>query len=397
LFPPEKIDEWILEVSERPSSAPIIIQYIANRLRDLTEWNERLRVENIELRSGKRVEEYERTISHLEYQLDMLKRQVSGKINLDALEAAPVEQKTLTYNLLVYGPGGRVARAEIDPELGEDGALVCSFSGFEDQGDEPPRMQVVHPTDELMFTFTSGRIISLPVSGLPLSKEPDSNLSWSEAYVPEEPNLGETLASIVPVSRMAMADFFLQVSRRGYTKKIRTALASTIMDSKFIGTGIKVPADQAMTIKMGLTDDAYVLVSYRGYLQYIHEEMLPYAIVEAMRLSKNDHLVAAFPTSDKQAIIAMTQIGKVIHRTADSLETATTLARKGTMLYSTARRDAGVCVVGASSVNQGDLSLVLHSQGKVTMHTVKTLIGKGSIPVFDELLDFATFPGLEEE
>jgi len=391
VFPPEKIDEWILEARQRPSSTPIIIQYIANRLRDLSEWNEKLRVENIELRSGQRVEEYERTISHLEYQLELLKRQIGGEINLDTFTDITAAVETHSYNLLVYSPGGRVARLELDPTFFDGEGIICRFNGMQEQGGEQPRILVVPQTDELMFIFNSGRIISFPVAALPPSQVSPGEIAWSEAYVPEEPNLGETLACVVPVSRIALADFFLQVSRRGFTKKIRTALAPTIMDNKFIGTGVKLPADQTMTLMISSTDDTFVLVSYEGYLQFIPEGMLPFAIVEAMRLGKTDHLVAAFPTHQQQSILIMTQIGKVIHRTVDSLDTAPDLARKGTMLYTTTRREAGVRVIGASAVNLGDWSIALHSGGQVTLHPIKDLIGKGAINVYGKLLDFSTF------
>lgn len=395
MFSPEKIEEWILEARQRPSSAPIIIQYIANRLRDLSEWNEKLRAENIQLRSGQRVEEYERTITYLEYQLDLLKRQVGGEINLDAIAEEPAKVETRSFNLLIYSPGGRVARVELDPEDLQDAALVCQFDRMGRQEEEPPRLLAVSHTDELMFIFTSGRIISLPVAALPASQATGARIPWDEIYVPEEPNLGESLAALVPISRLALADFFLQVSRRGYTKKIRPALAPTIMDNKFIGTGVKLPADQTMTLIMGSTDDTFALVSYEGYLQFIPEGKLPFAIAEAMRLGKTDHLVAAFLAQQQQAILVMTQIGKVIHRTVESLEIAPNLARKGTMLYSTARREAGVRVIGAAAVDPKDWSLSLHRDGQVTLHLVSDLIGKGAIDPHGELLDFVTFHGCQ--
>ncbi len=85
---PKKIEEWIKEVEERPTSASIILQYISNRLRDLTDRNEELLAENIALVSGKRVEEYEQRIAHLEYQLELLKRQLGGDLGQDALRMA---------------------------------------------------------------------------------------------------------------------------------------------------------------------------------------------------------------------------------------------------------------------------------------------------------------------
>jgi hypothetical protein len=61
---PDQIEEWIHEVEQRPSSAGLIIEYISRRLRDLTARNEELLAENISLRMGKKVEEYESRIAN---------------------------------------------------------------------------------------------------------------------------------------------------------------------------------------------------------------------------------------------------------------------------------------------------------------------------------------------
>ena len=78
----DKIDEWIREVEERPASAALIIQYIANRLSELAAREEELAAQNIELLSGRKVEEYENRIASLEYQLELLKRQLGGEVIL---------------------------------------------------------------------------------------------------------------------------------------------------------------------------------------------------------------------------------------------------------------------------------------------------------------------------
>lgn len=391
MFTPEKIEEWLQEVSERPNSAAIIIQFIANRLRDLDEWNEKLRAENLALRSGARVDEYERQIAHLEYQLELLKRQVSGEVDLDALVEIAPKPETGSRDLLVYGPQGRVLRLQLDTDQLEDGRSLWDLGGIQAMEGEPPRILAVPSTEELMLIFTSGRVTNIPASGIPLQEGTDTVVPWEHISIPVELNVGETLACIAPVSKMALSDFYLQTSRRGYMKKIRKALAPTITENKYIGTGVKVPADQTLTLTMGHENEYYVLVSYEGYIQYIPEGMLPYAIVEAMRLGKADHLVATFPASMDVSVIVMTQIGKIIHRTADSLELASDLQRKGRMLYTTARRQAGVRVVGAAAVEQDGWALALHQDGKITLHNISELIGRGSIPVEGELLDFATF------
>jgi DNA gyrase/topoisomerase IV subunit A len=391
VFTPEKIEEWIKEVEERPSSAALIIQFIANRLRDLNDWNEKLRTENLELRSGQRVEEYERQLAHLEYQLELLKRQVSGELILDAIPDVVSKLVVEKLCLLIYGPKGRILRLEMAPQNLEDGRLICKIDGILANGGEPPRILVASSTEELMFIFTSGRIVTMPVTSIPLREQSGDGIAWDTAHLAEEPNIGETLACVVPISKMALADFFLQTSRRGYTKKIRKALAPTIMENKYIGTGVKIPADQALTLTMSQSGQHTIMVSYEGYLQYIPEELLPYAIVEAMRLGKTDHLVAAFPVAGDRAILVMTQIGKVIHRTVDGLEIATGLHRKGCMLYSTARREALVRVVGAAAVKRNDWGLALHQDGQISLHAVSELIGRGSIPVDHELIEFTAF------
>jgi DNA gyrase/topoisomerase IV subunit A len=396
VFTPDKIEEWIQEVSERPSSAELIIQFIAKRLQELSEWNEKLRAENIELRSGARVDEYERQIAHLEYQLELLKRQVGGEISQETLAIRAPNKIAESLNLLVYGPLGKILRLELDSELLEDGRSICRLNTTQSEEMEPPRTLIADSAAELMLIFTSGRIVTLPVSALSTTMSPGGEIDWGAVAIPEEPNFGETLACVAPISKMALADFYIQVSRRGFIKKIRKALAPTIMENKFIGTGVKVPADQTLSLTMNFEGERFVLVSYEGYIQYIAEDMLPYAIVEAMRLGKSDHLVAAFSTDAGESVIGMTQIGKVIHRTEANLEAATDLQRKGQMLFSTARRQAGVRVIGAGSVGQDDWGLALHKDGRITLHAVSELVGKGSIPMDSELIDFITFQALKK-
>ena len=70
----QKIDEWMKEAEARPESAVTIVKLVAKRLRELTERNEELLTENIALQNGTRVEDYQKRIAHLEYQLDLLKR-----------------------------------------------------------------------------------------------------------------------------------------------------------------------------------------------------------------------------------------------------------------------------------------------------------------------------------
>lgn len=388
---PEKIEEWVEEVQQRPSSAPTIIQYIANRLRELDEWNEKLRGENLDLRSGSKVDEYEREIKTLKYQLDLLKRQFNGDADKLGIEVTPVETEPEIKTMLIYGPHGGIARVNIEKNRLENVGIVCMINNYPAIDNEPPRLLVVPSTEELMFIFTSGRIITMPADSITPVEDTSVGVDWGKTYIPAEPSVGETLACIAPITRISLSDFYLQVSRRGFSKKIRVALASSIIDNKFIGTGVKVAADQVLNLYMGSTGERFVFVSYEGYLQYIPEELMTFAIVEAMRLGKSDHLVSVFTLAEGQSILVMTQLGKVIHRSVESLDLAKELTRKGRMIYSTIRREQGVRVVGASSVSEGDWGCALHQDGTVTCHPISDLIGSGSIPVNGELIDFTTF------
>src|SRR5215204_6693342 len=92
-----KIDEWIKEAEERPHSAVTIVKLVARRLRELTERDEELLAENIALQNGTRVEEYQKRIAHLEYQLDLLKRRFGGEdATFAELPVSTMEASTLS-------------------------------------------------------------------------------------------------------------------------------------------------------------------------------------------------------------------------------------------------------------------------------------------------------------
>ena len=391
MITPEKIDEWIKEAEQRPGSAPLIIQYIANRLRELAARNEELLAENIALLTGKRVEEYQQRIAHLEYQLELLKRQLKGELSeadLQSLTATPGKPAPLQPpSLLIYNALGQILRFEL-PLTPDPATPWFTFASPFPSDLEPPRLLVVPATEELLLVFTSGRAATLPLSSLPLAA-PGPALDWSQAAIPDEPRAVEQLACLLPVSRLALADVFLQASRRGYAKKINTSLAPSILANRFIGTGIRLPADRTFAIVLGQKNDRLALVSTEGYLQLLEVASLPTAIEEVIKLGISDHLVAAFVPPAQGALLLVTQAGKLIHRTLDSLETATSFKTKGQALLSPARREQGVRIVAAAPAAEGDYAAALHLDGRLTLHPVKDLFGSGILPTPSELVDVA--------
>src|SRR5512142_3186295 len=118
-----KIEEWMKEAEARPESAVTIVRLIARRLSELTARNEELLAENIALQNGTRVEEYQKRIAHLEYQLDLLKRRFGADdLALAELPANNVQASTLS--LLVYNNYGRIFRLEIHSDVQDLGCVV---------------------------------------------------------------------------------------------------------------------------------------------------------------------------------------------------------------------------------------------------------------------------------
>src|SRR5512145_3063557 len=133
-----KIDEWMKEAEARPESAVTIVKLVAKRLRELTERNEELLTENIALQNGTRVEEYQKRIAHLEYQLDLLKRRFGADESILA-ELPTTAGEASTLSLLVYNNYGRILRFEINLDVEVLGRIADETL----QTSEQPRLLVV--------------------------------------------------------------------------------------------------------------------------------------------------------------------------------------------------------------------------------------------------------------
>jgi DNA gyrase/topoisomerase IV subunit A len=397
---PEKIEEWIKEVGERPASAPIILQYISNRLRELTDRNEELLAENIALISGKRVEEYEQRLAHLEYQLELLKRQIGSNLSPEAMrgsDRAAADSTSLEdLNILIYRPEGRILSIELNPQSLIDGFNVCQIQGELLLEEEPPRLLVVSSKEEIMSIYTSGRISTFPVSRiLPIKTASDGTpgiIRWNQASLPDEPRGGERLACLMPVSRLPLAEFFVQTSRRGFVKKVRTSMAQSIFSNHYIGSGVKLPLDRTFSICLGGKDDHLIVISHEGFLFRLEMTRITSSVEEEIRLGTSDHLVSAFLFRPGFSVLVMTQFGKAVQITEDRLEVGRSLKTKGQAIYSAQRREKGARVVGAGSVNGEDWAAGLHQDGQIILYSMANIFASGLLPAQSQLLTFETFP-----
>lgn len=385
----DQMDEWIKEVEERPSSGPIIVRFIANRLRDLTHRNEELLAENIELRSGKKVEEYESRIATLEYQVELLKRQVGG--DLSTLDNLPVGSKPAAAEylcMLVYTPKGQVLRVDLPA-----GKLAAGFLPAQIAAAVEPttRLLVIPAHEELLFVYDSGRVAAVAAGEVPAEKP--GKLDWRQAYL-MEPRAGEQLAIIAPIARMALADFIIQASRRGCVKKMMKTSFETALGKNYIGTGINVKTDQTFTLALSGKEDRFVMASREGYLISVDVSRMSFTAEETFRIGATDYLVSGFIAGTKPSLLVMTQHGKSIHREIGWLETAATSKTRGQPIFSQSRRETGVRVAGAAAVDENDWAAALHQDGRLSLHPVADLFARGSIADEDRevsLVDFVTF------
>lgn len=400
MITPEKITEWLKEVEERPSSGSIIIQYIANRLSELTKRNEELLAENIELRSGRKVEDFESRIANLEYQLDLLKRQLgSADLDLEATLAGSAG-KAETASLVIYTPAGKVLRLEVDLDGLVSGNALAAFDAAdmpagETLADGRAGLLATNDRQELLFVFNSGRTLTAPVSSIPAAASPA--LSWQNAML-QEPRGLEELAFVIPIGRMALCEFAIQASRRGYVKKIKRPLLESYISKDYIGAGVKLPADRTCALTLCRESDLFCMVSREGFCFSIPAPDLPFAVEEALRLGTADHIVDTFalPASEEASagisILALTRTGKLISRLPSWLEPARSFKSHGQPLFSKERRISGVRVAAAVPARAEDWGLALWSDGRVTAHKIADLSGSGALPAglgSTELVEFA--------
>ena len=256
-------------------------------------------------------------------------------------------------------------------------------------------------SDELLFLFTSGRIATLPLSSIQgeaswldgVNPDQPSSITWESAAIPAPPRTSETLACIVPISDLSLADFFVQVSRRGYVKKIRIGMADGILQNRYIGMGIHKPPDRTFDLLLFQSSDRIALVSWEGSL-VIHEvKDLPVSLGQAQRLTSTDHLVRMLNVETDKSLMVMTNIGKIIHLSKERLQPTETIPAKGNTLFSARRKDEGVRVVDAICVTDKDFGCVLGKSGTLSVVSIARLSDSGKVDAESEILAFCNLLG----
>lgn len=382
----QKIDEWMKEAEARPESAVTIVKLVARRLRELTERNEELLTENIALQNGTRVEEYQKRIAHLEYQLDLLKRRFGADESL-LVELPGTTAETSTLSLLAYNTYGRVLRLEINASAQAVGRIADETLSTSEQ----PRLLAVLSNEEVLLLFTSGRVSTCTVSNIP-AVEGGGTWMWNQAALPDEPRAGEFLACIMPISRLPLSEFFLQVSRRGCVKKTMTSMAQSILGNHYLGKGTLQKSDQSFDATLCLKKDFFAFVTIEGKLLGLDVNELSYSAEDRIKLTASDYVIGSFVPQADESMLFLTQTGKVLQREYDSLELSKSPLAKGQSLISPTRLEQGVRFIGAASVRDADRIAVLDSKGNLNIHVADSILGAGSIEADGVVLSIGVLP-----
>ena len=381
-----KIDEWMKEAEARPESAVTIVKLVARRLNELTERNESLLAENIALQNGTRVEEYQKRIAHLEYQLDLLKRRF-GSDEVEFAELPLPSAAETTMSLLAYNNYGRILRIELDPDVRELGRIADGTL----QSSEQPRLLAVPSNEEVLLLFTSGRVSTCAVEELS-TVETGADWTWEAAALPDEPRAGEWLACVMPISHLPLSEFFLQVSRRGCVKKTMTSLAQSILGNHYLGKGTLQKSDQPFDATLCQKKDLIGFVTLEGKLLGLGVDELPYSAEDRIKLTASDYVIASFLPRADESMLFVTQTGKVIHREYDSLDLSKSPLARGQSLIPASRLAQGVRFIGAASVRDQDRIAVLDAGGTLQIREAGSIAGSGSIEAGGLILSIGVIP-----
>jgi hypothetical protein len=382
-----QIEDWIREIEERPASAALILRAIAARLIELDKWNEELLVDNIALRSGNRVEAYESRIAALEYQLELLKRHTGADADVPSAPAPGTAAQLNQTALLLFNPGGQILRLPVPAD--------CPAAGLE-MGHFPSPLDPRQPLgflsamnhEELLFVFDSGRTVTLQAGQIALA---GADLDWRQSHR-VLPRPGEELVVVVPITALALAEYCVQVSRRACAKLMPKASFQGLITRGSIGAGIKRRPDKTALLALCGREDGLVLATREGNLLTMPVSRVPYSVDEVLQLSVSDYVIAGFPFSGTSNLIFVTNNGKIIRRDSAWLEPAGSFKSRGQAVFSPARRDAGIRLVGAAAVQEQDKAAVLRSDGSLWVHPIAPLVSTGAVetgPEPGELLAIA--------
>ncbi len=356
MIKPNKIQEWIQEIEERPLAAPFLVRTLSARLLELDEINESLRAENLTLRTDKKIQEYERRIADLEYQIELLKRQVQGEIKLVTNQAY----------LLIYDTEGHLLIRDFSPQELASGGGFAPISQFEAPHSDDIHMLAVEPHDELMFVMDSGRVSTQTASELPLAGD---DTTWQNTFT-FDMRSGERLVTIVPITRAPFIQSVVQVSRKGAARSIKKDLFQSFLASHQVGKGVRSPADAPLGLSLCNSDEVFVVVSHSGFTGAFQPQKLSITLEEIIKLDMKDYLVSAFTIRSDQKLVIALENGDLYFQTNPWQDAQDADGSKRRLLFGSSR-SSSVRIVEAVSAAEGSWAFQLDQQGSITVRLIE--------------------------
>jgi DNA gyrase/topoisomerase IV subunit A len=350
-----KLNQWINEIEQRPASAPFIVRRLSERLQELDRENEALRAENLSLRSGQKIQEFERKISELEYQIELLKRGVpDGNF--------PIQTSA---HLLVYNTKGAVLSIELLPTDVQASNPILRLNSLPEQAAEDIQLLVVEPQDELLFLFDSGRALTMPAYDLPTFHQVATH--WEQAYSLEMRS-GEQLVCMLPITNAPLKAMAIQISRRGFARSFSREYFQSFLSNHNFGRGVKTQSDQVFNMSLCEPQDICLLVSRQGYLSALLASSLSVTLEENIKLGIKDYLVSSFVIPAEQAgegfMVVVTSEGRIYSQKTSWLSSDSADGTKRRLILS--KEKAGTLqVVAAAPAQQGDWGLLLDANGEI--------------------------------
>ncbi len=351
----KQIEEWMQEAELRPGSAPQLINILGERLQLLAQRNEELLSETIQLRDGTRVEELEAQLAMLEGQLDLLKRRYGR------LEEGGEEEPAC---LVLYRDDGRVLQLSLDPAVFKHAGQIATFTIDAEAAEHAYGLLVTHAEDELLALFASGRVATFGVNALPAVSANGSD--WTNGYQADTRG-SDNLRGLLPTAALPLHDYCVQVSRRGWVKRTMREHFQSYIEKDFIGSGVKVKADEPFGLFFANASDQAVLVSQQGSLLSLPVSFLPYNPEESIKLGVSDHLIDAFNLGKEQRLMLVTNHGHIVVRETGSITPSETLKVKGQQLIPPGRIGSGTRAVALAPWHAQDWLAVLTSTGRLLL------------------------------
>lgn len=363
-----RIEDWIRQVQAAPSAGPIIIRQITDRLLELDAMNEKLRAENLELTSGNRIRDYEKKITELEFQLDLLKRQISG------VEVVETTQKPETIEFILYNDRGQLLHLQLEPAALGDRSIVATIGGSAMPESYRVGLLPVDRRDRLLFLYSSGRTADLPVDEIPLSQ--GDELHWDNAYTLNLRSM-EELVTAMAITRLSWFSHCIQVSRFGYARKLANTYLQTFISSHNAGKGVKFDFDRVLALVLCNEEDLFVVVSKTGIALSLGAATLPVALEEILRFKVGDFLIASLILEAEQSLVAVTQAGVAYRQPASWFQTGKPAERK-TRSMGGDKTEAGFALAGAAAAGSEDWGILLREDGSLMTFRTGSISPRGT-------------------